>query len=300
MDIVKTMRVPPGRYVVAVSGGVDSMVLLDLLRKMPHIELTVAHFDHGIRVDSKSDRLFVQETAKKHGLPFAYGEGNLGEGVSENVARKARYEFLESIKKSTNAEAIITAHHLDDLVETAVHNVLRGTGRKGMSSLKSVDGMLRPLLHLPKVHLRGYADHHQLAWHEDSTNANLTYRRNYIRNVLLPKLKSASPDAHEKLKQLVRRQAELNRAIDISIGTILHVQPDTTTLRRSDIVMLPHMVARETVAEWLRQNGKREFSRGVVERLTIAVKTARPKTVFELDKNKKISFDKQHAHMLNM
>ena len=97
-----------------------------------------------------------------------------------------------------------------------------------MSSLKSVDGILRPLLHLPKNRLKEYAVHNDLAWNEDSTNENLTYRRNYIRNVLLPNVKRASPAAHERLKHIIRRQAELNRAIDESIGTILHVQPART------------------------------------------------------------------------
>ena len=92
MDIVKTLRVPPGKYVVAVSGGVDSMVLLDLLRQLPHAQLTVAHYDHGIREDSREDRLLVQDFARVH-CSFVYDEGNLGVGVSENDARKARYEF---------------------------------------------------------------------------------------------------------------------------------------------------------------------------------------------------------------
>src|SRR4051812_28994279 len=102
--------VPAGRYVVAVSGGVDSMVLLDLLARQPDLQLTVAHLDHGIREDSIKDRQLVQQVAQTHGLPFVYNRVELGAGTSEAAARQARYEFLHQVRRNSLAQAIITAH----------------------------------------------------------------------------------------------------------------------------------------------------------------------------------------------
>jgi tRNA(Ile)-lysidine synthase len=298
MDITKTIRLDPGHYVAAVSGGVDSMVLLDILRQHPNVTITVAHFDHGIRDASHFDRHLVQEVAHSHGLPFVYKEAQLGPGASEDEARKARYEFLRHIQHQSNARGIITAHHLDDSMETAVHNILRGTGRKGMSSLKSVDGIVRPFLHIPKNRLRAYAQQQNLHWTEDETNADTRYRRNYIRHVILPRLREASPQQYNKLKTLIRRQAELNKAIDARLIAILHDQPAATILRRHDVTMLPHAVAAELVTEWLRHRGKRQVNRKLIERLLVNIKTAQPGTELVLDTQSKVQFSKQFVQLV--
>src|SRR5689334_19288064 len=122
--------VQPGKYVLAVSGGVDSMVLLHALQGRPGVKLVVAHYDHGIRPDSHEDRHLVQVVAAQHGLPFEYEEDWLGWGTSEETAREARYNFLERTRQRHKSDAIITAHHQDDVLETAIINLLRGTGRK--------------------------------------------------------------------------------------------------------------------------------------------------------------------------
>lgn len=299
MDIRKTVRVKPGHYVAAVSGGVDSVALLDIIRQLPGVRVTVAHYDHGIRPDSRADRLHVEQLARDYKLPFVYAEGNLGPETSEERARKERYAFLRHVQKQISADGIITAHHMDDSMETAVHNLLRGTGRKGMSSLKSVDGIMRPLLHLPKSHLIDYATAQGLQWREDSTNQNLNYRRNRIRHQVLPALKAASPEKYEQLKRLIRRQHDLNHAIDTDLHTILHIQPSVGTLRRKDVIYLPHAVARELVGEWLRLNGKRQFNRKQLELATLALKTGRAHTVFVIDRNTHIALDTHHARLVN-
>ncbi len=303
MDISKTIKLHPGHYVVAVSGGVDSMVLMHLIsdlhiKKGNGLKFTVAHFDHGIRDDSHIDRLLVHESAIKNKLPFVYGEGHLGATASEEEARKARYEFLKSVQAHAGARAIITAHHHDDMVETAILNLVRGTGRKGMSSLKSRDGLIRPLLTVPKSRLKSYAEANGLVWHEDSTNTDQKYRRNYVRHNIIKKLKERSPEDYDRLIALLRRQHELNQAIDHQLELMLHVQPSRKYLRRQDIINLPYQVATELVAEWLRQNNKRDFSRWLVDRLTIAIKTAQPKTEMLLDASAKVSFNKQNVEFV--
>jgi tRNA(Ile)-lysidine synthetase-like protein len=300
MDIAKTVRLTPGHYVVAVSGGVDSMVLLDILAKIhvgkdSPVKLTVAHFDHGIRDTSHFDRMLVHEVAKSHGLPFVYGEGELGPDVSESKARDARYEFLRKVQKQAGARGIITAHHLDDSVETAVMNLMRGTGRKGITSLKTHQGIHRPLLHVAKHSLRSYAEANGLTWNEDSTNQNQDYKRNYVRHSILPKIKAKSPQEYHRLMTIIRRQRELNHAIDQQLGNLLHLQPSRSSLRRRDVIALPYKVACELVAEWLRENGKRQLSRWLVERLTVAIRTAQPNTAILLDSSAKVSFSKAEA-----
>jgi len=270
----------PGRYVVAVSGGVDSVVLLHMLTKQPDLRLTVAHYDHGIRDDSVEDRRLVQELARVYDLPFIYHAGNLGSGTSEAVARQARYEFLHQVRTASGAGAVITAHHQDDLLETVILNLLRGTSRRGLSSLKSTDVVKRPLLHISKKELLRYAQREGLRWREDSTNADDRYLRNYVRHNVMPRFAITDREA---LLQVVRRAAELNEAIEQQMVNYLHVQPAHTALDRYSFVMLPHVVAREVMAEWLLQNTGVELSRTMLERLVMAAKTGRIGTRVDVD-----------------
>lgn len=253
----------PGLYVVAVSGGVDSMVLLDVLRRDPAVRLIVAHFDHGIRPDSEQDRQLVEQTAGEYGLPFVAGEGKLGSNASEAVARAARYRFLREQQAKAGAKAIITAHHQDDVLETAVLNLLRGTGRKGLSSLKSDDRLVRPLLGCSKQQLQDYATEHKLHWREDATNQDTKYLRNYVRLKLLAGL---SVEQKQTLLSHINRAQLLNQDID----ELLQIEGDE--LDRQWFIDLPHAVAREVMATWLR-NHQQTFDSKALERLVTAAKT---------------------------
>ena len=273
-------KVPPGRYVVAVSGGVDSVALLHALQQVPGVQLTVAHFDHGIREDSAEDRRLVQAQARAYGLPFVYHTGNLGAGTSEAKAREARYKFLHDVRQASGAEAIITAHHQDDVLETIILNLLRGTGRRGLSSLKSTDVVKRPLLHVPKKELLRYAEREGLQWREDSTNADEAYLRNYVRLHILPRFADTDREA---LLAISRHTAELNEHIMQQAVNYLHVQPGTKVLDRHSFIMLPHTVAREIMAEWLLQNAGSELSKKMLERLVTAAKTGRSGSKVDVD-----------------
>jgi tRNA(Ile)-lysidine synthase len=264
----------PGRYVLAVSGGVDSMVLLDLLAKRSGIELVVAHFDHGIRQDSAEDKKLVEAVAGKHHVPFVCLAGKLGSKTGEAKAREARYGFLRQVMKNERAQAIITAHHQDDVIETTILNMLRGTGRKGISSLKNQDVILRPLLNVPKKELIKYAKNNNLKWHEDSTNRDTAYLRNYVRHNIVPKLDEKSKN---KLLQIVNDMQSTNKELDTLL--VKHLQKD---LNRQWFASLPHDTAREFMAEWLRQNGIRDFDRPAIERLVISAKTARAGSKFPI------------------
>ncbi len=258
---------------MAVSGGVDSMVLLDLLQAQPGLKLVVAHLDHGIRPDSALDKDLVRQTARRYGLPFVYHEARLGPGASEEAARKARYEFLHAVRQASGARAVLTAHHSDDALETAIINMLRGTGRKGLTALRSRETVHRPLLHVEKSALREYARDQGLVWREDTTNEDTTYLRNYVRRRLLAQF---TPEDRQKLRQIIAQATETNHQLDTQLMHYLHVQGEHGKLDRQTFLRLPHAVAMEVMAAWLRSQGIAGFDRKTLERLVVRAKTLTP------------------------
>ncbi len=263
----------PGAYVVAVSGGVDSMVLLHVLKGRPDLKLTVAHLDHGIRPDSAQDRQLVQAMAKSYGLSFAYDTATLGSATSEDVARKARYEFLNKVRQATQSRGIVTAHQQDDLLETVIMKLLRGTGRGGFSALRSSPHLHRPMLHLPKHAIKRYALDNQIKWREDSTNVDTKYLRNYVRSQLLPKLNQAQK---QQLLDLIHHTHDLNQDINSALLAQLHLQPAVSQLLRRWFIDLPNSVAGEVMTQWLRNNGLTAIDRRLVSRAVVGAKTLAP------------------------
>lgn len=257
----------PGLYVVAVSGGVDSVVLLNMLSKQSDLKLIVAHYDHGIRVDSQDDRHFVEGLSKSYHLPFVYDQGHLGPEASEAEARKHRYIFLHQVRQSAGAKAIITAHHQDDLIETVMINILRGTGRKGLSPLWSTPFLKRPLLGMSKKTLLLYARSRKLSWHEDSTNEDTKYLRNYLRHNIVSRMTAKQ---RKELLSIATVALDRNRKIDellIEIG----INADEDVIRRQVFICLPHAVARECLSQWLRVR-RIPFDSKTIERLTVQLK----------------------------
>jgi tRNA(Ile)-lysidine synthase len=254
-----------GKYVIAVSGGVDSLVLFHRLLKEPAVTMVVAHYDHGIRPDSAEDRQWVGALAKQQNLVFVYEEGKLGPGASEAMARQARYKFLRRVLKEQGGQAIITAHHQDDMLETAIINLIRGTGRKGLASLADTADIRRPLLAVPKADILAYAKKHGLVWHEDSTNLDDNYLRNHIRHNIVPRF---SAQQRQELLTHITDMAARNKLLDE-----LLVTPADNQLQRLDFIKLPHAVAKEVMASWLRANGLRGFTTDTLERAVWASKT---------------------------
>ncbi|MGH7237232.1 MAG: tRNA lysidine(34) synthetase TilS [Candidatus Saccharimonadales bacterium] len=286
-----------GRYVVAVSGGVDSGVLLNLLHHKKillevrplksQFQFVVAHFDHGIREDSGEDRKFVEQLAGQYDLPFFYEEGNLGAAASEALARQKRYEFLNKVRLQTGASAMITAHHQDDLIETAIINIIRGTGRKGLSSLKSSDLIKRPLLGFSKLEIQKYALKNNLTWREDPTNQDEKYLRNYVRRQIIDKF---LPDERKSWLDKLNSMQSINKSADYIIGRLLAEHSSEDKLDRLWFASLPHDVSKELLATWFRLNGAR-FDRRQLERLTILCKTRAPGKRLDVDKYDKISIE---------
>lgn len=265
-------ELPAGKYVVAVSGGVDSMALLDLLAKQAKsYQLVVAHFNHGIRPDAHEDEALVKSVASnKYGLAVEIGYGNLGPNASEDLARRKRYEFLESVRARHKADAIITAHHQDDLLETAFLNILRGSGYRGLTSMQRNKRILRPLLNVPKRTIVQYAKTSGLRWREDKTNEDTKYLRNHIRKQLMPSLKdSERQNLIENIERVVKSHAERDKLIAELAQQVMN----DGKVDRGKFAALPSEIANELLMHWLRQQGFGQFDRQTIERLNIFLRT---------------------------
>jgi len=255
------------KYIVAVSGGVDSMVLLDMMVRAGGHELIVAHFDHGIRPDSHLDALLVREVALKHGLPFETKREELGESASEALARARRYAFLRELANTHNA-TLVTAHHLDDLVETVAINATRGTGWRGLAVLDS--DVSRPLIDMEKSAIKEYARYHQLEWREDSTNQSDAYLRNRLR----VHTSQLSSETKRELRALHAHQKALKREINDEVKRVIG---DGPWYSRYFFTHVPTEVAYEC----LREITKGQLTRPQLGRVLHAIKVAKPHSAYE-------------------
>lgn len=255
-------------FVVAVSGGVDSIALLHMLavRKAKNVDLIVAHFDHGIRSDSIQDLELVRSLASKYKLPFESAKGELGPDCSEAEARQARYSFLRSVRDKYKAEKIVTAHHQDDILETMIINILRGTGPRGLAVMNDDREILRPLIGKKKSELIEYAKTNSLEWHEDTTNTDERYLRNYVRANIMPKLESG----REQLIEINKKTNALYHDIDLRVENILYGQK---VLYRPKFIYFPYSVQREIMRQFLINKGINEITKAVIQKAVIAAKT---------------------------
>ncbi len=188
------------RLVLAVSGGCDSMVMLDLFRQMEH-DFVVAHCNFKLRgAESDGDETFLRDYCGEHGIElfvqtFETREYAVQEGISiEMAARELRYQWFYELLDSLQCNYLLTAHHQDDLVETMLINLSRGTGIRGLSGIHPRKGRLvRPLLFASRNDLVAYANEKQVPYREDSSNKEFVHQRNLIRHQVLPLLETINP-----------------------------------------------------------------------------------------------------------
>lgn len=259
------------RYIVAVSGGVDSVVLLDLLARSGEHELVVAHFDHDIRAESADDARFVEGLAEAYGLPFVLGRDELGECASEDLARTRRYSFLYEIAEKHQG-IIATAHHRDDIIETIALNIQRGTRWRGLAGMNR-ERIARPLHAWTKQQIREYAQVHRLEWCEDATNLSNRYARNRVRRRLGRSLDDATKD---HLYQLWLRQRTVRRQIEREVKTF-----DAQLASRYFLSNIDQAVAEELLYYRVKQLGISLLSRQL-EAMWLAIKVGRAGTMWQI------------------
>ncbi len=206
--------------IVAVSGGPDSVCLLHVLHELKnelHIHLVVAHFDHGLRpAEDESETAFVRGLAESLKLPFETAKGHLlakkTPGSREEVARNARYAFLERVTKKREAQKIALGHNLNDQAETILMRLLRGSGPSGLTGIPPCrDGsIIRPLIEIERPEIENYLKARKLVSVMDSSNLKTDYLRNKIRLELMPLLEEQQP----QLGHLLGQTAEILRDED--------------------------------------------------------------------------------------
>jgi tRNA(Ile)-lysidine synthase len=258
----------------AVSGGVDSVVLCDLLVKNK-IDFAIAHVNYGLRgQESDEDENFVAELARKLNVPL-YMEhcseetfSKSGENSVQAAARKIRYAFFETACRQHGYSKIATAHHKDDSIETALLNFARGTGVKGLTGISPVKNkLIRPMLFTTRDEIIAYANENRMAWREDSSNETDNYTRNKFRHHLLPWLMKEIPQAYEGFEASFTRLNETEKLIE---ATMTHWERSCCeTVTENEIKISLTAVKAFSEAEiylrfFLRKKGFPEFADGSI------------------------------------
>lgn len=205
--------------VIGVSAGPDSMCLLDLLEKKTN-KIIVCHINHNIRKQSIIEENYLKEYCQKHNLIFEtmtikeYKENNF-----ENEARKIRYNFYEEILKKYHSNQLFLAHHGDDLIETILMKIERGSNIEGYAGIKRISKLpnytiIRPLLPYTKEDIKNYNKSHNITYYIDSSNTNTDYTRNWYRHNVLPLLKERDKNIHLKFLKYSKTLQEYNDYID--------------------------------------------------------------------------------------
>jgi tRNA(Ile)-lysidine synthase len=276
---------PGATVVVAVSGGVDSMVLLHVLRTLSsefRLSLAIAHLDHAWRPDSAEDAAFVARAAETSELPLFLErvdeeDATDHEGLGREAhARELRRSFLARAAEFFNAQHVATGHTADDRAETILYNLTRGAGTAGLSGIDPVNGLfVRPLLSVGRGDILTYAQDEGLTWREDETNEDLSFARNRIRHRVLPELRRINPKAVEA----VCRSGDHARAsgvaesrlVSLLWGDVTRVEePGEIALRRDQLAKLSQEVRLLLLREaFLRVRGDLEgINRGHVDSIS--------------------------------
>ena len=255
---------PGGRVVVAVSGGLDSTVLLHLLRfplATLDLRLVVAHFDHRMRDGSRGDLAWVRGLAGAWELPLRTSRA-LRPPEDEGAARTLRYRFLHRVREEGGG-LLLTAHHARDQVETILFRALRGTGVRGLAGMPRWrdPGVLRPLLHEEPETLVAYARAQGIGARLDPTNLQTGPARNRIRHQLLPAMEEVHPGARTALSRLGRNARRASDALDHLLVPLLDDLVEARDgprwiLRRASFLAHPDPVQAELLRSLLRKGGQ--------------------------------------------
>lgn len=255
--------------IVAVSGGGDSVALLHILNRSKDalgVDLHVASLDHGLRAEAgQQDLEFVAGLASRWRLPYTLGHADVPALSSEwaigveAAARRARYEFLARVARQQGARCVAVGHHAHDQAETILMNIVRGTGTRGLRGMRVVSDMphyagirlIRPLLRIAKHELEAYCREHKLPFRVDESNADLRFRRNFLRHEVIPKLKRLNPDllaAFERLAETAIVDEDFMAAqFEETVMPLIKVHSERWQMKKSDFAALHPALQRRFV-----------------------------------------------------
>ena len=254
--------------VVGVSGGPDSITLLTCLNKYKekfNYKIIVAHINHLIRKDSTEDEQFVENYCKKNNIPVFIKRAKVEEIAkkqkrgTEETGRKIRYDFFNEVLEKNNANKIAIAHNMNDNAETMILNLIRGTGLQGLEGIRPRNNnIIRPLINCKREEIESYCKKNNLNPRIDSTNSENIYRRNIIRNKILPSLKEINPNIVETLSRTTKIIRENNTYIKKSSQEIFEkiaiVGNEEKSENQNDIKKV-----KEIENEKDNQNGNKEI-----------------------------------------
>jgi tRNA(Ile)-lysidine synthase len=203
---------PEDKLLVAVSGGIDSVVLCHLLHAA-HMRFAIAHCNFGLRGDeSDGDEAFVKNLADQFQVPihvkrFDTTGFKKAQGISTQMAaRDLRYQWFDELIDEHGYTRLCLAQHQNDLFETVLLNLVRGTGIAGLHGIRAQSGnRIRPLLFADKATIVAYAHQNKIAWREDSSNQSSDYQRNFLRHDVIPLLKKLNPNLEQTFEQSIRK-----------------------------------------------------------------------------------------------
>lgn len=238
-----------GRALLAVSGGVDSVVLTHLLGQRKQA-FGIVHCNFRLRgEESDGDEAFVRELAKNWDVPFFVQHFDTRKYAVENglsiqmAARELRYRWFEVVREAHGFDCIATGHNLNDSVETALLHLVRGTGLTGLGGIPVRNGhIVRPLLFATRAAILAYAQAQRLAWREDSSNADENYTRNALRHRVLPHLEALNPAFWENMSETLRRLRAADANLQYLLKNLLG-SPDDTGVFRLDKTRLEALPA---------------------------------------------------------
>ena len=287
------------KKILAVSGGVDSMVLLDIFKDDPNI--LVAHFNHGTRASADDDEEFVRKCCKNYNISLTVGHSELGPDVSEEAAREARYKFLfdlrdDILKRVPGEEVLIyTAHHLDDLVESVFINLWRGTGWRGLTPF-SMPGTFRPFLAgdvlLPesKGDILTYAARKKIVFREDPTNSSDKYLRNRIRWAIKTMEPGVRFDLNQTMKEMYFNQQKIRSEIEEILESLM---PKDGVFQREWFSKLDDKIAIEFLRFACEKNDIK-LTGPQLKDFLLAIRTYQPEKKFNLPEDRLIIIHKNY------
>ncbi len=255
-ELIMSYGVPKGtRLLCAVSGGIDSMVMLHLLNEMNY-ECVVAHCNFRLRGDeSDGDEQFVREMCEKMYIPCFVNTFDTHKFADETglsiqmAARKLRYDWFYELAEKENCSYIALAHNSDDQVETAILNFARGTGIRGVSGMKPLAGKLfRPLIEVSRADIVQISTEDNIPFHNDSTNATTKYARNKVRHLVIPLLEEINVAAKENILKSVSYFAETERIMNDYVRRAKEAaMSNSNGLLRIDVAKIMQTAAPSTV-----------------------------------------------------
>ena len=266
------------KLILAVSGGVDSMALLAMYA---HADIVVAHIDHGTRKSSAEDADFVRRKCQELGVKFYETRLKLGEGVSEELARKKRYEFLKTIQEKEGG-TICTAHHLDDVLESIAINLIRGTGWRGLTPFYG-DELVRPFIisRMWKRDVLKFAGEQNICFRQDPTN----YEADYLRNRVREKMAELDETTQADIIELFEKQNELRGKIEKIMTELAKQTVVGKNFHKKELILAAdEKVALEVLREICLIHGY-SLTRKQLADFLAAIKTYAPHKKFNLPKN---------------